>query len=74
VSKRLREGDRVAWNTPQGKTAGTVEEKLTDDARVGNRGQKGTKVSASEDDPRYVVKSDKSGKRAAHRPEALDKR
>jgi hypothetical protein len=32
-----------------------------------------TKVSASEDDPRFVVKSDKSGKRAAHRPEALDK-
>jgi len=32
------------------------------------------KVSASEDDPRYVVKSDKSGKRAAHRTEALDKR
>jgi hypothetical protein len=74
VSKRQRNGDRVAWNTPQGKTTGTVVEELADDARVGNRGQKGTKVSASADDPRYVVKSDTSGKRAAHRPEALDKR
>jgi Hypervirulence associated proteins TUDOR domain len=45
VNRRLRKGDRVAWNTPQGKTTGTVEQELTE-----------------------------SGKRAAHRPEALDKR
>ena len=47
---------------------------MTDDARVGNRNQKGTKVRASEDDPRYVVESDKSGKVAAHKPDSLEKR
>ena len=69
-----KQGDKVAWNTPQGETTGTVERKLTEDARIGNDGQKGTKVSASADDPRYVVTSDKSGKRAAHKPGALRKR
>ena len=72
--KRFRKGDRVSWETPQGTTHGTVVEKLTSDARVGNEGQKGTKVTASVEDPRYVVESEKSGKRAAHRPEALTKR
>jgi Hypervirulence associated proteins TUDOR domain len=74
VAKRFSKGDRVAWNTPQGTTTGTVVEELTDDARVGNRGQKGTKVRASDDDPRYLVESDKTGKRAAHRADALERR
>jgi hypothetical protein len=34
----------------------------------------GTKVKGSEDDPRYLVESDKSGKQAAHRPDALTKK
>jgi hypothetical protein len=72
--QRFRKGDRVAWDTPQGKTTGRVVQKLTSDRRVGNPGQNGTKVSASEDDPRYVVESDKTGKRAAHKPEALERR
>jgi hypothetical protein len=70
----MRKGDRVAWNTPQGETTGKVVDKLTRPARVGNRGQKGTQVKASEDDPRYVVESDRSGKLAAHRPDSLRKR
>jgi len=70
----LKKGDRVEWNTPQGKTEGEVKEKVTGERRVGNEGQNGTKVTGSEDDPRYVVESDKSGKQAAHRPEALDKK
>ncbi len=71
MSESLKKGDKVAWNTPQGETTGKVKKKLTSDERVGNKGQKGTKVSASKDDPRYLVESEKSGKRAAHRPEAL---
>jgi Hypervirulence associated proteins TUDOR domain len=70
----LKKGDRVEWNTPQGKTEGEVKEKVTGERRVGNEGQKGAKVKGSEDDPRYVVESEKSGKQAAHRPEALDKK
>jgi hypothetical protein len=74
MAEPLNEGDRVAWNTPQGRTTGTVVDKLTSPTRVGNEGQKGTWVDASEDDPRYLVESEKSGKVAAHRPEALEKR
>ena len=69
----LKPGDRVTWNTPQGRTAGTVVEKVTGEKRVGNPGQKGTKVKGSEDDPRYVVESETSGRRAAHRRDALEK-
>jgi Hypervirulence associated proteins TUDOR domain len=67
-------GDKVEWNTPQGKTEGEVKERVTKEKRVGNAGQKGTKVKGSEDNPRYVVESDRSGKLAAHRPEALERR
>ena len=72
--KKLKKGDKVAWSTPQGKTRGKVVKKLTSDTRVGNEGQKGTKVSASQEDPRYLVESEKTGKRAAHKPESLEKR
>jgi hypothetical protein len=66
--KEFKQGDRVEWNTPQGKTRGTVKKKLTSDTKVG-----GQKVNASEDDPRYLVESEKSGKEAAHKPDALSK-
>jgi hypothetical protein len=74
MSKRLRKGDRVAWNTPQGETRGRVVDLLTDVERIGNDNLKGTKVRASKDDPRYVVESEKSGKVAAHKPDSLEKR
>ena len=64
----LEKGDRVDWNTPQGKTRGKVKEKLTSRTEVG-----GQTVAASEDDPRYLVESEKSGKEAAHKPDALEK-
>jgi hypothetical protein len=70
----FKKGDKVEWNTPQGKTEGEVKEKVTGEKRIGNQGQKGTKVKGSEDDPRYVVESENSGKQAAHKPEALDKK
>ena len=34
---------------------------------------KGHKVAASKDNPQYIVKSDKSGKQAAHKASALKK-
>jgi hypothetical protein len=63
------EGDKVKWNTPQGETTGTVVAKVTSDTHV-----KGQKLSASEDDPRYIVRSDKSGDEAGHTADALTKR
>lgn len=71
MSKKLKPGDRVEWNTPQGKTTGHVKEKVTGAKQVGNRGQKGTEVKGSQDDPRYIVESEKSGRQAAHRTESL---
>jgi Hypervirulence associated proteins TUDOR domain len=68
TQEEFKQGDRVEWNTPQGKTQGTVKEKLTSETEVG-----GQKVKASEDDPRYLVESEKSGKEAAHKPDALSK-
>ena len=68
MAQEFKQGDKVEWNTPQGKTRGTVKKKLTSDTEVG--WQKG---NASEDDPRYLVESEKSGKEAAHKPESLEK-
>lgn len=69
MAKELKRGDKVEWDTSQGKTHGTVEQKQTSPTRI-----KTHKVAASKDDPQYIVRSDKSGKKAAHKPEALKKR
>jgi hypothetical protein len=68
VAQDFKQGDQVEWNTPQGKTCGTVKKKLTDRTEVG-----GHTVAASEDEPRYLVQSEKTGKEAAHKPDALEK-
>ncbi len=66
MSKDLKKGDAVEWNTSQGKTEGKVVRKQTSETEI-----KGHKVAASKDDPQYIVESDKTGARAAHKPEAL---
>ena len=66
--QEFKQGEEVEWNTPQGKTCGTVKKKLTDRTEVG-----GQTIAASEDDPRYLVESEKTGKEAAHKPNALEK-
>lgn len=68
MADRLKKGDEVKWNTPQGKTTGKVEKKLTSDTKI-----KGHEVKASKEDPRFLVKSDKSGNEAAHNADALEK-
>lgn len=68
MADSLKKGDRVQWNTANGKTEGTIERKLTQPTDI-----KGHHVAASKDNPEYLVKSDKSGKVAAHKPEALKK-
>lgn len=66
--KKLKPGDEVSWNTSQGRTRGVVEKKLTSNTRI-----KTHKVSASKENPEYLVRSKKSGKKAAHKPDALKK-
>jgi Hypervirulence associated proteins TUDOR domain len=36
-------------------------------------GEAGRKVNASKDEPQYLVKSEKSGGEAVHKPEALER-
>ena len=68
MAQEFKEGDKVEWNTPQGKTQGVIKKKLTSRTEVG-----GQTVAASDDDPRYLVESEKSGKEAAHKSDALTK-
>jgi hypothetical protein len=67
--QKFTQGDQVSWNTPQGRTHGKVVKRLTSDTSI-----EGTEISASEADPRYLVESEKTGKQAAHKPDALEKR
>jgi hypothetical protein len=62
----FKRGDRVEWNFGRGMGVGKVQKRLTEPTTVGGR-----KVNASKNDPRYLVKSEKSGKEAAHRASAL---
>lgn len=68
MADRFSRGDKVSWNTSQGKTHGEVVRKQTRETHI-----KGHKVSASKDDPQFIVKSDKSGGLAAHKADALSK-
>jgi hypothetical protein len=65
----LKKGDKVEWKSHGSKAVGEVEKKITSDTKAAGR-----KVKASEDDPQYLVKSDKSGGEAVHKPSALKKR
>ena len=64
--REFKRGDRVEWNFGRGKAVGVVKKKLTARTRIGNQ-----VVAASKDDPRYLVKTERSGKEAAHTPQAL---
>ena len=68
MSETLKPGDHVRWNTSQGETRGKVVKKVTSTTHI-----KGHKVAASKDNPEYIVKSDKSGQEAAHKPGSLKK-
>jgi hypothetical protein len=68
MTKDLKAGDKVAWDTSQGKTHGKVVRKQTTETHI-----KRHKVAASKDNPEYIVRSDKSGKIAAHKPGELKK-
>lgn len=68
MSSELKAGDRVSWNTPQGRTHGTIVEDRTRDFEFA-----GQHFTASAEDPAYIVESEKSGDRAAHKRSALRK-
>ncbi len=65
----FKKGDRVEWDSHGGTAVGTVERKITERTEAGGR-----TVAASEDEPQYLVRSEKSGGTAVHKPDALRKK
>lgn len=65
----IRIGTEVSWGTSQGETHGKVVEKKTKDFTLD-----GQKFKASDDEPKFVVESAKTGARAAHAESALHPR
>jgi N-methylhydantoinase B/oxoprolinase/acetone carboxylase alpha subunit len=63
----LKSGDKVSWKSHGGTAHGKVVKKQTTPTDI-----KGHHVAASKDNPEYIVETD-SGKRAAHKPDALKK-
>jgi len=64
----LNKGDHVTWQSHGSTAEGTVERKITSDTEASGR-----TVRASRDEPQYEVRSEKSGRTAVHKPEALNK-
>ena len=68
MASDLMPGDKVEWNSSGGHSVGKVVKKATSPMKI-----KGHQVAASTENPEYVVRSDKSGAEAAHKPESLKK-
>ena len=62
----FRKGDKVTWRSHGATVPGTVEGKITERTEAAGR-----TVAASQDEPQYRVRSDKSGGEAVHKPQAL---
>lgn len=69
MTDRFKPGDKVSWETAQGTTTGEIVKKVTSKTTI-----KGHVAKPSEEEPQYVVRSDKTGEEAVHKPEALSKR
>ena len=66
MAAEFKRGDRVEWNFRGRTVSGRVRRRLTKRTEIA-----GQVVAASRDDPRYVVRSDASGKETTRRPAAL---
>jgi hypothetical protein len=64
----LSVGDRVSWNTSQGRTRGKILERKESDFQFA-----GQKFTASSSEPAFMVQSEKTGAKAAHKASALRK-
>jgi len=63
----LSKGDKVTWSSHGHKVKGVVRKKIPSHAE-----ESGRTVKASPDEPQYKVESDKTGRTAVHKPEALE--
>ena len=64
----ISKGDKVSWNTSQGKTTGKAGGEEDRDFTF-----KGQNFKPTDDDPYWIVESEKSGSKAAHKESALSK-
>ena len=70
MTEEFEKGDRVVWSSHgQDDTPGVVERKITSDTEAGGR-----MVRASPEEPQYLVRSEKGGGEAVHKPSALKRR
>jgi hypothetical protein len=68
-NRKLGKGDKVTWSSHGQTVLGKVRRKVTERTKAAGR-----TVDASEDEPQYEVESDKSGRRAVHKPQSLHKK
>ena len=63
-------GDKVVWSSHgRDDTPGVVERKITSETEAAGR-----RVKASPEEPQYLVRSEKGGGEAVHKPSALRRR
>ena len=66
AAQDVKRGDRVEWNFRGRTVRGSVRRRLTKRTEIAGR-----IVAATRDDPRYVVRSEKSGAETTRRAAAL---
>lgn len=66
MQKTYKRGDHVEWNSEAGRVRGTILKRITSDIRV-----KDYVHHASNREPQYLIKSDKTDHVAIHKGRAL---
>jgi len=68
MKKDFKRGDHVEWNSEAGRVRGTILTKITQEITF-----KGYKRHATQDEPQYIIQSDKTDHLAIHKGSALTK-
>lgn len=66
MAQTFQPGDKVEWSAGTGTTTGTVQQQVKEPTEVD-----GQTVAASESEPRYLVKNDRTGQVTGHKPDTL---
>jgi hypothetical protein len=70
MTNEFEKGDKVVWSSHgRDDTPGVVERKITSETEAAGR-----RVKASPEEPQYLVRSEKGGGEAVHKPSALKRR
>ncbi len=68
MAQEFKRGDRVEWNFRGRTVVGRVRKRLVSRTEIN-----GQVVAASKTDPRYLVRTERTGKETTRRPSALTK-